>query len=155
MKTGASFQRGQSKQDYATPRDFRLAVRYRFGCIETDLAASLENTLARDFISQHKNSLVQNWAKMTPGLCFLNPPFDNIAPWAAKCAAEAKLGARILLLTPASIGTNWFAEHVWGNALVLALRPRLCFDGKNPYPKDVMLSCFNLGDPGFECWKWI
>jgi hypothetical protein len=108
MTTGASFARGQSKQDYATP-------------------------------------------------LWLNPPFDPISPWAIKCAVSApirsSMSRKILFLVPASVGSEWYAQHVHENALVLLLRPRLSFDGKNPYPKDCLLAVYGER-PGVECWKW-
>ena len=77
----------------------------------------------------------------------------NIEPWAKKCADECRKGARVAFLVPASIGSVWFAKHVWGVARVMALRPRMSFDGKNPYPKDMML-CMYGAPPGFELWRW-
>lgn len=56
---------------------------------------------------------------------------------------------------PASIGSNWFAEHVHRRALVLGLNgPRLKFEGSpDPYPKDLMLVCYGES-PGFDVWRW-
>jgi hypothetical protein len=99
------------------------------------------------------DSLKQDWHKiLAPDipvrpLLFLNPPFADIAPWAAKCAAEARLGAEILFLVPASVGSEWFAEHVWKHACVYLLRGRLCFDGKDPYPKDCLAAHYFLHPP--------
>lgn len=152
-KSGASFSRGSSKQDYATPADFMVAVEKRFGPIDFDLAASLENAKAPRFYTERDNSLIQGWHK-SKGLLWLNPPFNDIAPWARKCAKESALGAAILFLTPASIGSEWFANFVFPYARVLALRPRISFDGKNPYPKDCILSVFHNPIPGMELWRW-
>lgn len=150
---GASFHKGTSNQDYQTPKDFMAAVKRRFEWLSVDLAASPFNTQCVQFLSESHNSLTWDWSKLE-GLLWLNPPFDNIAPWAEKCAKEAKLGAKILFLTPASVGSVWFAEHVFAKAMVFALRPRLCFDGKNPYPKDCILSCYGIMGIGFDLWKW-
>ena len=46
------------------------------------------------------------------------------------------------------------ADHVHGKARVLALSSRLSFDGKAPYPKDLMLSVYTCGWHGFEVWDW-
>jgi phage N-6-adenine-methyltransferase len=127
------------------------AVVARFGPIDVDLAASEHNTKATTFISEATNSLSVSW--VISGRLWLNPPFDNITPWAMKCAEESRKGASILFLTPASIGSEWFANYVFPFARVLALRPRLSFDGKNPYPKDCILSVYP-GGPGLELWKW-
>lgn len=147
----AGFKRGSSKQDYATPPEFMAAIARRFGTINFDLAASAHNAKHANYFSERDDSLRQEWHKI-PGLLWLNPPFDNIAPWAEKCRAESKLGARILFLTPASIGSNWFSEHVFRSAFVHALNGRISFDGIAPYPKDCILSVFPGDD--FGVWNW-
>lgn len=150
--TGPSVKRHQSKQDYSTPRKFIAAVCRRFGAIQFDLAASAENAVCADFYSEARNSLVQDWGALS-GVLWLNPPFDPIAPWAEKCASVRDRRGWTLLLTPASIGSAWFADHVKGKAMVLGLAPRLAFSGE-PYPKDLMLSCFGFGVHGFDTWRW-
>lgn len=153
--SGPSIKRGRSKQDYATPKDFLAAIYERFGLIRWDLAASDANHVAPDWFTQADNSLCRNWASDTAGqLCFLNPPFNHIEPWAAKCRYEAEHGAKILFLTPASVGSVWFANHVHRHAFVLNLTPRLSFDGVAPYPKDCILSVYWAGVNGYDVWKW-
>lgn len=151
-KTGAGFARGKSKQNYATPPDFMLAVEKRFGSINFDLAAEAENAKHANYFTALDNSLVQEWHKI-PGILWLNPPFSRIEPWAKKCADEAKLGARILFLVPAAVGANWFRDHVHRQALVLALNGRISFDLIAPYPKDCVIACYGFG-VGFDTWTW-
>jgi hypothetical protein len=103
------------------------------------------------FYGIEENSLSQDWSQLVGNL-WLNPPFGSIAPWAKKCRT-IKFSAIIFFLTPASVGSNWFAENVHEKARVFFLSPRICFDGKNPYPKDLMLSMFG-GPIGYECWRW-
>jgi hypothetical protein len=58
------------------------------------------------------------------------------------------------MLTPASVSTEWFNDSVHGQALVLAIRPRIKFVGHaDPYPKDLILSCYGE-PPGFDTWRW-
>jgi len=166
VRTGASLARGQSKQDYATPRKFLDAVQRRFGTIVFDLAAHADNCVVPGYfgpggILQDALSPECVWQRCPSGSLWLNPPFDTIAPWARKCAEVGgftqsrcrSVGQRILFLVPASVGSEWFAQYVDGEALVVFLRPRLSFDGKNPYPKDCMLCVFGA-QPGYECWRW-
>jgi hypothetical protein len=156
MSTGAAMHRGSSMQTYRTPDDFRLAVVKRFGMPHWDLAAEPSTVFADDkgnFYSESDDSLARVWS-LTEHLCWLNPPFSNIQPWAKKCAEESEKGAHILLLTPASIGSNWFAQWVWPFARVYALNPRLSFDGSNPYPKDCILAEYGRGRSTFQCWVW-
>lgn len=155
MTTGASFHRGKSIQTYRTPDDFRMAVIRKFGMPHWDLAAEADTVFAEDpknFYSEKEDAFTRVWS-LTVQLNWLNPPFSNIAPWAKKCAEESRLGARILFLVPASVGSNWWAEYVHNHALVYFLRPRLCFDGIAPFPKDIAL-CYWGATSGFQCWKW-
>lgn len=150
---------GKSKQDYETPADFLAAVASRFGPLDVDLACTRKNAKALLGLAfPEVDALREPWAERFPdGNLWLNPPFGDLEPWAAKCKTEgAKLRrGRIFLLTPASIGSNWYANHVHGNALILGLAPRLTFVGtKDPYPKDLMLSVFNAGVAGLACWRW-
>lgn len=147
---------GLSKQDYATPPEFMNAVKLRFGipAFAYDLAASRENTKARHFFCEEQDSLKQDWMRLRGDL-WLNPPYAHIAPWAEKCAASRPHGIerRIFFLVPAAVGSNWFAQHVDGKALVLLLNGRISFDGKAPYPKDCILAVFGM-KPGYEVWPW-
>lgn len=152
---------GNSKQDYQTPRDFIEAVEKRFGKLAIDLAARSTNAQARKFVSPKVNSLGMNWSSYFPNdVCWLNPPFAKIGPWAQKCSEYAyntRNGSGIILfLTPASVGSNWFAKHVDGVARVLFLQGRLTFVGATTcYPKDCILSIFgNEVTAGYEVWKW-
>lgn len=89
------------------------------------------------------------------GLLWLNCEFSDTSPWAERSASESKLGANSLLLTPASIGSNWCRDHVDGQADVYELGGRLCFDGKNVFPKDCILSHFYPGARGDKFfWEW-
>jgi phage N-6-adenine-methyltransferase len=152
-KSGASFNRGKSRQDFATPSDFREAVVKRFGRPDWDLAADDKNWFCPEYFDEEQDSLKLNWHTLNRRLLWLNPPFGDITPWAKKCAEESTRGALILFLTPASVGANWFSEHVHNKARVYFLSPRLSFDGKNPFPKDCMLSVYGL-PAGYECWRW-
>jgi len=145
---------GRSKQDYATPRAFIDAVVRRFGPLAVDLAATRENVVTPYYYSAADNSLLQDWTILRGNL-WLNPPFADIGPWARKCAEsrDPDCVRRILLLVPASVGSEWFAQWVHRHALVIGIRPRLSFDGINPYPKDCIL-CVYGETPGFDTWRW-
>ena len=146
---------GRSKQDYGTPREFIAAVERRWGKLTFDLAASKENTVTRDFLSIEQDSLKQNWTLLGCGPLWLNPPFADIRPWAEKAEKESTY-TTLLMLVPASVGSNWYAEHAMRMARTIFLRPRLTFVGCSaPYPKDLMLLEFGTIWSGeFESWRW-
>lgn len=125
-----------------------------------DLAADEENHFGPKgrYWDEGNNSLIQEWYGLV-GLLWLNPPFDKIEPWAQKCSEEQSKGAKILLLVPASVGSFWYHAHIHNVATrVMFLSPRLCFDGKAPFPKDCLLAYFNkeafTGHTNYECWRW-
>lgn len=153
-----------SKQDYGTPWPFMDALAAKLGeRIAFDLAASKHNAKHERYFTEADDSLVQDWHKID-GLLFLNPPFANARPWMKKCKDESAKGARIASLTLASVGSEWFAEHVYGNARVLLLRPRIKFDGMAPNPrtgkvdpfiKDCMVCIWDRNiAPRIELWDW-
>lgn len=123
-------------------------------CTSTSRAARTTRR-RRTSSPEEDDALARDWTQLGGNL-WLNPPFANIMPWAAKCRAFGPRGGprRILFLTPASVGSDWFASHVHGAARVLALSPRLRFVGAaDHYPKDCMLSVFG-DEPGFDVWRW-
>lgn len=145
---------GKSFQAYRTPRDFIDAVEERFGPIDFDLAADATNTVVPEaYFDKQRDALVQQW-HLIGGLLWINPEFGNIKAFAKKCAEEAAQGARILLLTPASTGADWYQRHLVPNGYVIDLAPRLCFDGKDPFPKDLSLTVFMHGLVGRGFWRW-
>lgn len=156
--TGPTMARHRSEQVVGTDPLFVAAVEAHFGRIDFDLAATAGNRLAVRYFSKEQDALAQDWTQLRGNL-WLNPEFSDIAPWARKCAETAsdrrpRHGQRIFLLTPASVGTNWFAEHVHGKAFVLALQGRITFVGhEDPYPKDCILSVYG-GFVGFDVWDW-
>lgn len=152
-----------SKQDYRTPADFMAAVVGRFGPIAFDLAATAANSQHPRFYSPIPDplavgvdALAQDWSRATPGgLLWLNPPFSNVEPWAKKCEMEASHGARIAFLVNAAVGSNWARTYVLPCAETYLLNGRLCFDGKNVFPKDCMLALYGTRrTPMIRLWEW-
>ncbi len=150
-KTGPSINKGGSKQDYKTPLEFIRAVESRFGKITHDLAASPDNAVCADYYSESNSAFSHDWEKLN-GILWCNPPFGDVKPWVKKASESGS--AKILMLAPASIGSNWFSDYVFPHAIVLALSPRMSFDGKNSFPKDLILAVYGFGCRGFDIWKW-
>jgi phage N-6-adenine-methyltransferase len=160
MSTGPSINRHRSKQDVETPDDFLQAVRARFGPIGFDLAADAKTSKGlHGYLGVEHDALSRDWcADAHVGTLFCNPPYGNIEPWVAKCAltaADARfVGRTLLLLAPAAVDSNWYAEHVHGRAYVMPLAPRLTFvNHKDPYPRSLMLAAYG-GYVGFAPWRW-
>lgn len=159
MTTGPTIARHKSVQEVSTPWPFIDAVISKFGLISWDLAASLENCKAEyagHHYSKETDALIRDWHALK-GLLWLNPPYANIGPWARKCADESAKGAEILLLVPGSVGSKWFWDYVYTYSTVYCLSPRISFDGKHPYPKDLILCHYgpNRHTPQhLQLWRW-
>ena len=177
--TGPSVKRGQSEQVVSTPWEFIRAVEKKFGPIAWDLAATDDNRKADSWITPEMDTFTVNWSKLlNGGLGWLNPEFDPMVVSVRKCALEQQRGASFVVLSPASISTNWFWDHVQPFATVYSITPRICFEGSHnvrpknhpqagqrycdescvgccPYPKDLMLSHY-CENPNHELqrWKW-
>lgn len=147
-----------SKQDYGTPVEFLQAVQRRFGDIQFDAACTRENCVTDfGFFYPEYDALEEAWPVDCTVWC--NPPFGLSRYFAEKAKDTYDHGGRVLLLTPASIDSIWFAKYVHGHALVLPLAPRLTFVGeRDPINRPLILSCYGRGDPlcvpGFEPWRW-
>lgn len=152
---------GKSFQAYSTPDDFLIAVKMRLGIREfsIDLAADASNRKAKRWFDEQTDALSRaHWSQeIGRGKWgWLNPPFADIAPWAERCVRTAQHGGQVAFLTPASVGANWFADHVYNHALVLALQSRLDFIPGELYPKDCILSLYGPTiAPGFVLWDWM
>ena len=167
---------GKSVQIVVTPWNFIDAVEKRWGLIRFDLAADRGNLRVRTNTSAHahlgpgskiaEDAFSITWARVVPPVnSWLNPPFGDICPWAMHCSSTVNdllhpWGGTIFFLVPASVGSNWWAEHVHRKAAVKFLRPRLVFEGHTQsYPKDLALCIYTRVQskgltPGYECWRW-
>jgi phage N-6-adenine-methyltransferase len=145
---------GKSRQDYGTSPLLLAAVARQFGPIDFDLAAREDNKVAADFYSPEQDSLKQDWSLPGVRVAWLNPPFADIDPWAAKLAECRSLPRWTLMLVPASIDAQWYVNHVLGNAMVWGI-PRVTFVGEtSPYPKALCVigAGFNVSGHGY--WRW-
>lgn len=101
----------------------------------------------------------QDWSKCARGdeILWLNCEFGDCAEWAAECVRQSRnKGVRILLLTPASVGSNWARDIIFPHAeIVTILSGRISFAHGAPFPKDCMLSLFTGDAPQDLCiWDW-
>lgn len=163
MPNGPRMSRPVQGTTYGTPDDFLSAVHKRWGRLEIDLAAEHGQQVpgCSFYITPEMDSLKQDWTQLQ-GHLWLNPPYDNIKPWAEKCAQSCRQenarnsGRVINFLVPASVGSRWWYEHVWPYANTYALIGRLTFKGETtPYPKDCILARYHYdGGQRFEPWDW-
>ena len=164
---------GKSEQVVRTPRAFTAAVELTFGALSCDLAACADNVVHLSGLEHlettygdwfgpdnidpsRRDSLTAEWPG--EGQAWLNPPFGMIGKFAKKCARECAGGSKdmhILMLVPASVGANWYRDHVQPFADVYSVG-RMKFVGhEDVYPKDLILAHYwKPGGYKFRHWKW-
>jgi DNA N-6-adenine-methyltransferase (Dam) len=161
----AEVNRPDSPQNYRTSPAFLAACAERFGRLQFDAACTRDDAVApMGYHSPEYDALSRDWRSELGDLTvWCNPPFRRSAAFARKAAesrrsdsGDATAPPRVLLLVPASIDSCWFERCVHGQALVLALQPRLAFVGcATPINRPLML-CVYARDviPGFDVWRW-
>lgn len=162
MTATAPRDRTKTVQDVGTPLELIAAVEQSVGGIWVDLASTQELAVCKTFVTPEMDALGQkygNWAAALsqPGRWgWLNPPFGESTRWVKHAAEQAFKGARLILLLQAAVGSNYFAEHIYGRAEVRFLQGRLTFRGHaQPYPKDCLLAIYEPGRyPALRVWDW-
>lgn len=145
---------GRSVQDVGTPTWLLRLIESTWGAIALDPAASHENhALDALYYTKEQNGLEQNWRTPTGTCVFVNPPYEDIRPWVKKAQETAYFwGNTVVVLVPASVGSNWWKDHVHLKAAVYFLSPRLKFKGhKQGYPKDLALLVYGKEPPVYRC----
>ena len=154
-----------SKQDYCTSPELLAAVQARYGRITFDAACTRENAVAEYgyFYPEH-DALAEDWGTLEGLTIFCNPPFAQSGKFAAKAEASQYMPVdqpwrtppRVLLLVQAAVDTQWWEDHVRGEALVLHLAPRPAFVGQAQGINRALALCVygpGIG-PGEQRWVW-
>jgi site-specific DNA-methyltransferase (adenine-specific) len=121
-----------ARVDWRTPPEVVAVVRQAFGGrIDLDPCAPPDpaHTIAKGNLAGPAGSPADGLAAEWHGSVYVNPPFGDLAAWAAKCAAEARGGAEVILLLPARTDTAYWHDHVATASLVCFWRGRLRFVG--------------------------
>lgn len=162
---------GKSEQVVRTPPEFLNAVKSLLGIhhFAIDLSALEENAVAERCYTPTHSGLIHPWYTGAASWGFCNPEYSDIAPWVEKAAQETRRArANSAVLIPASVGSNWWADYVHAQAMVLFLKGRITFLDKmgkpicsprtgkpTPYPKDLALLLYSPHwAPGYEPWDW-
>lgn len=153
---GPTIKRGKSEQVVATPWEFIYAVELKFGMLGVDLAATDDNHKAPVWITPERDTFTVDWTYiLSGGLGWLNPEFDPMEKWVAKCALEQQRGAEFLVLTPASVGANWFWDYVRPFATSYSIGRMKFIGHKDQYPKDLLLNHYHSDpNPLLQRWRW-
>lgn len=134
MPAGQGYMPRAGRNDWRTPAAVvevvRLALR---GRIDLDPCAGRRGHGEAN-IRRPSCGLEEPWA----GRVFVNPPFDELDRWAAKCRREHEgRGAEVILLLPARTDTAYWHEEIASATAVCFWRGRMRFEGAKssaPFP---------------------
>lgn len=128
------------REDWRTPPDVVELVRSLWGgkigldpCAPPDPA----HVIAKGNMAGPAGSPADGLAARWRGTVYVNPPFSGLADWAAKCSAEGKAGAEVVLLLPARTDTAYWHDHIATAQAVCFWRGRMRFVGapsSAPFP---------------------
>ncbi len=116
------------RQDWETPPELFATINAEFH-FTLDVAASLGNRKAENFISIEQDAMAISWGH---NVCWLNPPYGKgyrLSAWVKKAYQESLNGATTVMLIPARTNTNWFHDYCLKHGEVRFIRGRPKFGG--------------------------
>jgi site-specific DNA-methyltransferase (adenine-specific) len=117
-------------REWATPPEVFEPLNAEFG-FTLDACATPQNAKCQRYFTEATNGLTQSWSGER---VFMNPPYGReIYAWTAKARHEAKHGALVVGLLPASTDLAWWHDDVVGHAEVRYIRGRVRFLTGGPY----------------------
>lgn len=115
---------------WATPPEIFAPLNAEFN-FTLDPCATASSAKCAAFFTEADNGLAKSWAGER---VFMNPPYGaEIYAWTRKARDEARNGALVVGLLPASTDLKWWHEDVVGFAEVRYIRGRVRFLTDGPY----------------------
>lgn len=117
-------------RDWATPPEVfdQLHAEFNF---TLDPCATPATAKCAKFYTEADDGLSKSWAGER---VFMNPPYGReVYAWTRKAHLEAKAGALVVGLLPASCDLQWWHDDVAGKADVRYIRGRVRFITDGPY----------------------
>ena len=118
-------------REWATPPEVFRPLHAEFD-FTLDACATVANAKLPRFYTEAQNGLEQDWAGER---VFMNPPYGReVYAWTRKAREEAKRGALVVGLLPASCDLAWWHEDIVGHVSeVRYIRGRVRFLTDGPY----------------------
>lgn len=117
-------------REWATPPEVFEPLHREFD-FTLDACATPANAKCPRFYTEADDGLSKSWAGER---VFMNPPYGReIYPWTRKARLEARDGALVVGLLPASTDLQWWHDDVAGIAEVRYIRGRVRFLTGGPY----------------------
>lgn len=101
------------RQTWRTPAALFAELRARF-CFDVDAAADDSNHLLPIYWTIRENGIAQLADETNDHRAFVNPPYDDIAPWVDVALVRGYRGALTVLLLPSRTDQAWFVRALSG-----------------------------------------
>lgn len=118
------------KQDWSTPRALFDTLNEEFN-FTLDAAASPDNYLVSNYITEEVDSLNEDWEQWGGGgAVWLNPPYGRAIPkWIEKAYLESKKGICVVCLVFCRSDTRWWHQWAMRSAEIRLIPGRISFGG--------------------------
>lgn len=127
------------RSDWETPTALYQILDDEFG-FELDVCASPENAKADQYLTPEHDGLTCDWGD---AVCWMNPPYGReLSHWIEKAVTARYLGATVVCLVPARIGSRWFRLCCREADEIRLLHSRLTFEGADqpaPFPSCIVV----------------
>src|SRR5262249_36502382 len=91
-----------------------------------DVCATPETAKCARYFTPAMNGLILDWGD---DVCWMHPPFAQIAAWMEKAYRSSLAGATVVALIPSRTGPRWWHAWVKGKAEVRERQGRITFVG--------------------------
>jgi phage N-6-adenine-methyltransferase len=123
--------------EWATPPEVFDPLHAEFG-FTLDVCATHDNTKCARYFTKADDGLAKLW----DGVCWMNPPYSEVARWVAKAAEAARGGSTVVALVRSNTDTAWWHEFA-PLAELRVVRGRIKFLGSNgsaaPFPSALLI----------------
>ncbi len=99
---------------WRTPPEIFAALNAEFD-FKIDVAASAENALCVNFLTEIDNALLSDWLEYESwrgSYAWCNCPYSDIGPWVKKVSEEAKKGIGCVMLVMADTSVGWYKKAI-------------------------------------------
>lgn len=99
---------------WRTPPEIFAAMSAEFSFV-IDVAASAENALCVNFLTETDNALIADWIEYESwrgGYAWCNCPYSDITPWVKKAEEQAKNGIGCVMLVMADTSVGWYKKAI-------------------------------------------
>lgn len=142
----ATHSKGQD--NWETPWWLVHMIEAEFGGIDLDPCCTFANRKGAEYYTEEHDGLSQPWF----GTVFVNPPYSQMAKWAAKAHSEAALGRtrNIIFLCAARTDTRAWWDHIrYGEVRFIQGRLRFVDPSRNvlagaPFPSALVIFSHNM-----------